>query len=591
MPLILSPVVYFLGKRKGINITTWLTFGILAISTILVIIPSIGLGSGGNYQEIFDWSQLGHFGLKLDGLSIPFAITIYLLSTIIVIYSKPYMIRKILIQFDQVKNSLGNKSQFDDIENESYSAKDGKSLSTLVLNADQKSYLNEQLALYYTLYLVFAMGMLGTVLATNLFEFYVFFELMLVPSFFLIAFFGYGNRKRTSIMFFFWAHVGAVVMLLGLMAMGFLSGGFDYDVVKANVSQIPPAWIAVIVASLIIGFGVKLAAFLVHVWLPDSYTDAPTPITVLISSVMTGIGAYGLIRLWIELLSGPGNYTDYSIYVNIWGLATMIYGGAMALMQKDIKRVLAYSSISSMGYLLFGIGSESVLGISGAIFMFVTHALGKGILFMMAGSIILQTGTRNMDKLGGLGGKMPYTAVFAMIGGLTIIGVPITSGFMSEWVLFNGALQNAVVDWSSLKAISFALAITATILTSAYILWMYKRIFYGVVPETLKNVRDSSMYILVTMGILASLTLVLGLYPDLFYKPIIGYVESLYDHNPSEIIPVKIKAGTGQETVGQASVSPDQGQSTSNVTNVSYFGSAQKTHLISGNQLVSFVTI
>jgi NADH-quinone oxidoreductase subunit M len=99
------------------------------------------------------------------------------------------------------------------------------------------------------------------------------------------------------------------------------------------------------------------------------------------------------------------------------------------------------------------------------------------------------------------------------------------------------------------------------------------------------------MYILVTMGILASLTLVLGLYPDLFYKPIIGYVESLYDHNPSEIIPVKIKAGTGQETVGQASVSPDQGQSTSNVTNVSYFGSAQKTHLISGNQLVSFVTI
>lgn len=591
MPLILSPVVYFLGKRKGINITTWLTFGILAISTILVIIPSIGLGSGGNYQEIFDWSQLGHFGLKLDGLSIPFAITIYLLSTIVVIYSKPYMIRKILIQFDQVKNSLGNKSQFDDIENESYSAKDGKSLSTLVLNADQKSYLNEQLALYYTLYLVFAMGMLGTVLATNLFEFYVFFELMLVPSFFLIAFFGYGNRKRTSIMFFFWAHVGAVVMLLGLMAMGFLSGGFDYDVVKANVSQIPPAWIAVIVASLIIGFGVKLAAFLVHVWLPDSYTDAPTPITVLISSVMTGIGAYGLIRLWIELLSGPGNYTDYSIYVNIWGLATMIYGGAMALMQKDIKRVLAYSSISSMGYLLFGIGSESVLGISGAIFMFVTHALGKGILFMMAGSIILQTGTRNMDKLGGLGGKMPYTAVFAMIGGLTIIGVPITSGFMSEWVLFNGALQNAVVDWSSLKAISFALAITATILTSAYILWMYKRIFYGVVPETLKNVRDSSMYVLVTMGILASLTLVLGLYPDLFYKPIIGYVESLYDHTPSELIPVKIKAGTGQEPVGQASVSPDQGQSSGNVTNVSYFGSAQKTHLISGNQLVSFVTI
>ena len=561
MPLILSPVVYFLGKRKGINITTWLTFGILAISTALVIIPSIGLGSGGSYQEVFDWSQLGHFGLKLDGLSIPFAITIYLLSTIIVIYSKPYMIRKILLQYEQLKSS--SNLEMNDAESELYSNKDGKSFSSLVLSTDQKSYLNSQLGLYYSLYLVFAMGMLGTVLATNLFEFYVFFELMLVPSFFLIAFFGYGNKKRTSLMFFFWAHVGAVILLLGLMAMGFLTGGFDYDTVRANASQIPQAWIAVIVAALIIGFGVKLAAFLVHVWLPDTYTDAPTPISVLISSAMTGIGAYGLIRIWIELLSGPGNYTDYSIYITIWGVATMIYGGAMALMQKDIKRVLAYSSISSMGYLLFGIGSESVLGLSGAIFMYVTHALGKGLLFMMAGSVILQTGTRNMDKLGGLGGKMPYTAVFAMIGGLTIIGVPITSGFMSEWVLFNGALQDAVVNWSAVKAVSFALAITTTILTSAYILWMYKRIFYGITPETLKNVRDSSKYVLVTMGILASLTLVLGLYPDLFYKPIIGYVESLYPDS-DVLIPVKITPGTGQVN--------DEPTNTTQASNVAFSG-------------------
>jgi proton-translocating NADH-quinone oxidoreductase chain M len=576
MPLILSPAVYFLGKRKGINITTWLTFGILAISTTLVIIPSIDLGSGGSYQEVFDWSQLGHFGLKLDGLSIPFAISIYLLSTIVVIYSKPYMTRKILLQYEQVNNS--SDLQINDAESELYSFKDGKSVSSLLLSTEQKSYLNSQMGLYYSLYLVFAVGMLGTVLATNLFEFYVFFELMLVPAFFLIAFFGYGKRKRTSLMFFFWAHVGAVILLLGLMAMGFLTGGFDYDTVKANVSQIPHAWIAVIVAALVIGFGVKLGAFLVHIWLPDTYTDAPTPISVLISSVMTGIGAYGLIRIWIELLSGPGNYTDYSIYVSLWGVATMIYGGAMSLMQKDIKRVLAYSSISSMGYLLFGIGSESVLGISGAIFMYVTHALGKGLLFMMAGSIILQTGTRNMDKLGGLGGKMPYTAVFAMIGGLTIIGVPITSGFMSEWVLFNGALQNAVVDWSTLEAISFALAITTTILTSAYILWMYKRIFYGITPETLKNVRDSSKYVLVTMGILASLTLILGVYPDLFYKPIIGYVENLYE-NSNELIPVKIKPGMAQ--VNEKLTNQTQ------VSNAVLPGNAefQRTHLISDNPM------
>lgn len=532
LPLILSPVAFFLGKLKGINIVTWFSFSVLAISTLLILIPSLNLGSGNSYQEVFNWSQLGHFGLKLDGLSIPFAISIYLLSTVVALYSKPYMIRKILHQYSEIHNY--NSGLNNEVKTEGYMG----SLSSVSLTKDQKSYLNSQFGLYFSLYLAFSMGMIGTVLATNLFEFYVFFELMLVPSFFLIAFFGYEKRRRVSLMFFFWAHVGAVVLLLGLLAMGFFTGGFDYNVVKENISKIPSAWITLIVFALVIGFGVKLGAFIVHIWLPETYTQAPTPITVIISSVMTGIGAYGLIRLWLELLAG--HYADYSIYVNLWGLITMIYGGAMALMQNDIKKVLAYSSISSMGYLLFGIGSESILGISGAIMMFVTHALGKALLFMMVGSVILQTGTRDINKLSGLGGKMPYTAVLTMIGGLTIIGVPITSGFMSEWVLFNGALQSAVFDSNTVRVISFALAIIATILTSAYILWLYKRIFYGSVPETLKNVRDSSRYVLVTMGVLAAFTLILGLYPDLFYKPIIGYMENLYNGS-HEIIPIHHK--------------------------------------------------
>jgi formate hydrogenlyase subunit 3/multisubunit Na+/H+ antiporter MnhD subunit len=213
-------------------------------------------------------------------------------------------------------------------------------------------------------------------------------------------------------------------------------------------------------------------------------------------------------------------------------------------MQNDIKKVLAYSSISSMGYILFGLGSESILGISGAILLYVTHGLGKALLFMMAGSVILQTGTRNMDKLGGLASKMPYTAVFTMIGALTIMGVPITSGFMAEWVLFNGALQGAIVNhWDSLKVIAFTLAMLTTVLTSAYILWMYKRIFYGVVPETLKNVGDKSGYVIVTMGVLAAFTLILGLYPDMFYKPIVSYVDNLYSHT-SGIVHLKQKIGS-----------------------------------------------
>lgn len=538
LPLIFSPVVYFLGKHKGINIATWFSFGILALSTIFLIIPSLGLGSGGQYQEIYSGGQLGHFGLKLDGLSVPFAITIYIISTAVVLYSKPYMARKILLDHDhdQTKTIGEPKKGAVDGEDGKNAGFKGGNLSTMVLSKTQKSNLDTQMGIYFALYLAFSMGMVGTVLATNILEFYVFFELMIVPPFFLIAFFGYGDRKKVSFMFFLWSAVGALVLLLGLLAIGFFSGGFDFDVIKSNSSKIPVDWINLILLSIVMGFGIKLGALFLHVWLPDTYTQAPTPISVVISSAMTGIGAYGIVRIWLELLSG--NYAGYGIYLDIWGVATMVFGGAMALMQNDIKKVLAYSSISSMGYIIFGLGSESVLGISGAIMLYVSHGLGKALLFMMAGSIILQTGTRNMDKLGGLSSKMPYTAVLTMIGALTIMGVPITSGFMAEWVLFNGSLQDAIDDYDYLKIAAFAVAISTTVLTSAYILWMYKRIFFGMVPETLKNVGDSTRYVIVTMGVLAAFTLILGLYPDLFYSPIINYVENLYGTS-SDIAQIK----------------------------------------------------
>ena len=529
LPLIFSPVAYYLGKRKGINIVTWFSLGVLALSTIFLIVPSFNLGSGGIYQETYSWSLLGHFGLKLDGLSIPFAITIYFISTVVVLYSKPYMTRKILNEYDKVKDDSNPKMDTSESGYSGVNINNKDSQSTLVLSDNQKLYLNGQMGLYFALYLALSMGMVGTVLATNLVEFYAFFELMLVPALFLIAFFGYGNRKRTSFIFFFWSAIGALILLLGLLAIGFFTGGFDYDIIKANAFKIPLNWISLIIFSILIGFGIKLGLLFLHIWLPDTYTLSPTPISVLISSTMTGIGAYGIIRVWLDLLSI--HYAGYGIYLELWAVATMVFGGAMALMQNDMKKVLAYSSISSMGYILFGIGSESVLGVSGAILLFVTHGLGKALLFMSSGSLIMQTGTSNMNNLGGLSGKMPYTAVLTMIGALTIMGVPITSGFMAEWVLFNGSLQGAIVNhWDSVKVIAFAIAMLTTALTSAYILWLYKRVFFGVVPETLKNVKDASGYVIITMGILAAFTLILGIYPDLFYKSIINYVENLYNH-------------------------------------------------------------
>ncbi len=549
LPLLLSPVVYVIAKKRGANSATWLSFGILAISTMLLFMASFSLQGGRTaYIESYTWSQFGNFGLRIDGLSLPFAMIINILCTVLTLYSKPYMLHKIKESFKENFNKGENNS---DSESGLYKSNTGvNEMKTLTVSGvNEEQYTNQQMGLYFALYLTFSMGMLGTVLATNLIEFYVFFELMLVPSFFLVAFYGYGERKRIALMFFFWTHAGAVVMLLGLLAMGFFAGGFDYDTVRENASKIPDQWLVLIVFALVIGLGVKLAAFLLHIWLPYAHSEAPTPVSALLSPAMIGIGAYALIRLWLELL--VGSYSQYSIYINLWGLATMIYGGAMAMMQDDIKRVLAYSSISQMGYILFGIGSDSTLGITGATLMYVSHGLGKAILFMMAGAIILQTGTRTMSKLGGLAGRMPYTAVIAMIGALTIMGIPPTSGFMAEWILFNGVLQSGIANSDTLRIVAFGLGILATVLTAAYILWMYKRIFFGKIPEQYTKIKDPNRYVIVTMAALAAITLILGVYPNPLLNPVADYIQDMFSNDStvlqfSNVKPVSLESQNDQ---------------------------------------------
>ncbi|HEU0143706.1 MAG TPA: NADH-quinone oxidoreductase subunit M [Nitrososphaera sp.] len=563
IPLLLAPVAYAIGRKAGAKPATWFSFGALAVSTGLLLVPAIGVYTSLQtvYTEQYAWGQFGNFGLRLDGLSLPFALIIYSLCTVIALYSRPYMVHKVKEDLPGHGNGgggvAGSAGHGDNPSIHGSHALPSKNIesSSQATILDTQQYVNSQVALYFALYLVFSMGMLGTVLATNLIQFYVFFELMLVPSFFLVAFYGYGARRRIALMFFFWTHVGAVVLLLGLLAMGFFAGGFDFDTIKANAGNIPDQWLPLIVFALVTGLGVKLAAFLLHIWLPYAHAEAPTPVSALLSPAMIGIGAYGLLRLWMELLTG--SYEQYSLYINMWGLATMIYGGAMALMQDDIKKVLAYSSISQMGYILFGLSSESILGITGGTMMYVSHGLGKAILFMMAGSIILQTGTRSMAKLGGLAGKMPYTAVIAMIGALTIIGIPPTSGFMAEWILFNGVLQTAAEEMDPLRTTMFALGILATVLSSAYILWMYKRIFFGKIPEQLAHVRDSNRYITATMAVFAAMTLIIGVYPDLFLNPITDYYTNIMFQGQEGVLPVPSQE-TGTEPGGVASENIEQ---------------------------------
>jgi NADH-quinone oxidoreductase subunit M len=184
-----------------------------------------------------------------------------------------------------------------------------------------------------------------------------------------------------------------------------------------------------------------------------------------------------------------------------------------------------------MGYILFGIGSYSTLGLAGAEFMYVTHGLGKALLFMTAGILIVQCGTRSLTKLGGLAGKMPITAVCAVIGVLTIAGVPPTSGFMGEWTLFAGALDTAIkenaADGAILRYVVFGLGLVATVLTMSYLLWMLKRVFFGKLPEHLSHVKEASWYMTAPMMVVAGFTIVVGIYPDIFFDKIIPYMRGV----------------------------------------------------------------
>lgn len=508
----------------------WFTFAVLLYSTVLVVTSAI---QNDVTEEHYPWTELfGEFGFLMDGLASPFAIIIYVLSTILVLYSKPYMIHKFKEQFEEERQivpstatNAATTTASSDRDNSSGGDTTTTTAAAAAAAADTAltSYINAKSGLYFALYLVFAMGMLGTVLATNLIEFYIFFEVMLIPGFFLVALWGDGPRRKIGLMFLFWTHAGAVILLLGFLMIGLSIGSFDFA--DINESELPSDIALISGVAITIGLGVKLAVFMFHIWLPYVHGSAPTPISALLSPAMIGIGAYGVFRLVVELL--PATFSELAIWLHVWGLVTMIYGGAMALMQDDLKRLLAYSSISQMGYLLFGIGSASVLGLSGAEMMYVTHGLGKGLLFMTAGIIIVRVGTRSISKLGGLAGKMPITAVCAVIGALTIMGVPPTSGFMGEWILFYGALETAIAQDSVLRTVTFGLGLLATALTMSYMLWMLKRVFFGKTPEHLSNVREGSWYMTAPMMVLAGFTIVLGVYPDIFLETIVPYMEAL----------------------------------------------------------------
>ena len=477
-PLVSVPIVYLVG-RKLRERTGYVAFALLLIPFVSILLSAVVATNdpNGSYSEAYPWYPIGTFGLRADNLSIPVLFTISLLTALIAIFSVPYMHHKI--------------------------------------GDDPKRY-----GLYYSLYTLYALGMIGTVLATNLIQFYAFFEIMLVPSFFLIAEWGYGDREKISLMYFFWTHVGALVLLVGILVTAYLSGSTDLDAVKTVLSTpgaISDTLRIGIVGAMCFGLFVKMAQFGLHVWLPHAHAEAPTPISALLSPAMIGIGGYATVRIVMTIY--PQGFLALSAFFAGWAVLTMFYGGLMAMVQDDIKRLLAYSSISQMGYILFGLASFTQLGVAGSMFQYVSHGTAKGILFIVAGSIILQVnGERSISKLGGLASRMPITTTAAFIGFLAILGLPTTNGFLSEFFLFQGGFIRAADAASLYRVVIAVLGVIATALTAGYSLWTLRRVFFGPTNATTSGVREAPWTVTAPLIVLSIVTIALGIYP----QPVLG---------------------------------------------------------------------
>jgi NADH-quinone oxidoreductase subunit M len=326
---------------------------------------------------------------------------------------------------------------------------------------------------YYALLLLFSLGMSGTTLADDAFLFYIFWELMLIASVLLILVWGYGeDRFRVALKYFIVTHIGSLFVLICLITLFVNFGTASITEIASLASALPIQAQTLLTIFFILGFCVKMAIFPLHIWLPDAHTVAPMPVTIILAAAMLSMGTYGILRFPINFFS-LDIIQPFAVWLMVAGLISEIYGALMALAEKDIKRIIAYSSVSQMGYILFGIGSLTEQGMVGSIMHVVYHAIVKALLFMVVGIIITTTKERQIEKLSGLGKVLPVTTVCAAIGALGISGMPPLGIFNSEWMIFAGGFG------SGYSPILTILTLIGSLFTVVYALRFFGKIFLG----------------------------------------------------------------------------------------------------------------
>ena len=487
IPTLSIPIVYFTGKKSPkIAAILIALIAIVNMALILSTVPAVLNNPDHRYVESYTWIPLinASFSLFTDGISISVALISLVLILAAALFSINYMAGK------------------------------------------------KNLPVYYALLCMLPIGLVGVFLTSNLVLFYFCWELMLVPAYFILGEWGYRDSYKAAFKFFIFTHAGAVFVLLGIGATYVLTGATDMFAAQTALMSASPDIVKWILIALTAGFAVKMAVVPVHMWLPDAHSEAPATLSALLSGVIVSAGAYAILRLSIGMVFPA--VIDDAFRVNflhglaIFGIISAFFGSLLALVETDIKRLIAYSSIAHMGYIMFGLSLfpanvaagttillASSVAITGTVLHIISHAASKGLLFLTAGGVMHQTEERDISKMGGLAGKMPFTTVSSIIAALSIAGAPPFACFMSEFLIFVGAFQ--VINVDSFYIIPTALMLVATVLSLAYSLRFTSKVFLGQPKGTSEHkILDVPRNMKIAMVLLVIFVIAIGLYPSFF---------------------------------------------------------------------------
>lgn len=456
-------VIGFIPKTKE-NVIKWTAAIFAAVPLVLSLIAwalFVPGKSGMQFVERFDWiKSIGvQYYMGIDGLSLPMVVLSALLTLLAVIASWHITLR--------IKE-------------------------------------------YMILLLVLNTGMIGVFTSLDYILFYVFWEIVLVPMYFLIGIWGGPRREYAAIKFFLYTLAGSVFMLLAILALYYYnpSGVQTFDMLALAGQKYPLDLQKILFLGLFVGFAIKVPVFPFHTWLPDAHVEAPTAVSVILAGVLLKMGGYGFFRVVIPTVPEGTKY--FTSMLAILAIINIVYGAYLALAQTDLKKLVAYSSISHMGFILLGMAAGNVMAINGAVYQMVSHGLITGMLFFMVGMIYDRAHTREISAFGGLSSQIPLWGGIMSFTAMASLGLPGLSGFIGELLVFLGALQSKTIEmWI------IVLALLGVVLTAGYLLWMIERVNMRTLPDKWKELLDLSPRELATVVPLIILVVLFGVYPPL----------------------------------------------------------------------------